>query len=457
MRAGRDNIHSEQSNAALPTLAERAVPRYTSYPTAPHFGPSDAGAYARWLSELAPESSLSIYLHVPYCVALCHYCGCQTKAARRREPVEAYADHLAHEIRLVQAVTRARRVHRIHWGGGTPSILGSERLFAITSELSQAFDLSALREHAIEFDPRYVTSQLAESLVRMGVNRASLGVQDFSLHVQEAIGRIQPFETVANAVTRLHDVGITRLNFDLMYGLPRQDDDDATRSAELAVSLQPARFAVFGYAHVPWFKPHQRLIASDELPRAVERLAQFERIRRVLTGAGYRPVGLDHFARADDELTKAAAAGRLRRNFQGYTTDQADALLGFGASAIGLLPQGYVQNAHDAAGYGRRIGMGRFAISRGLQLSQEDRIRGRIIERLMCDFAVDLDAIEAEFGDERTQFATELGELERLADLVEISGRRVTITPKGRPFARLIAAEFDSYLHSGLVRHSRAV
>jgi oxygen-independent coproporphyrinogen-3 oxidase len=439
-------------------LAERSVPRYTSYPTAPHFSPSiDAAAYGRWLAELPADASLSIYLHVPYCVALCNYCGCQTKAVRSREPVEAYADLLSEEFRLVGAATGARTVHRIHWGGGTPSILGPRALLFLADELSRSFDLTGVREHAIELDPRYVTAELADALVRMGVNRASLGIQDLSPHVQEAIGRIQPFDVVADAVAQLRKAGITRLNFDLMYGLPRQSVGDAIRSATLAASLEPARLAVFGYAHVPWLKPHQRLIASDSLPGAAERLTQFEQIRRALTGAGYRPVGLDHFALADDELAAAAAATRLRRNFQGYTTDQSDALLGFGASAIGLLPQGYVQNAHDAAGYGRKIGMGEFATSRGLRLSHEDRVRGRIIERLMCDFAVDLDAIEDKFDQEPGGFAAEIGALAGFAGFVEINGRRVTITPQGRPFARLVAAEFDAYLPKGRARHSCAV
>jgi oxygen-independent coproporphyrinogen-3 oxidase len=439
-------------------LAERYVPRYTSYPTAPHFSSNiDASAYGRWLAELPADASLSIYLHVPYCVALCNYCGCQTKAVRSREPIETYAELLSKEFRLVSAGTSARTVHRIHWGGGTPSILGARALLSLTDELSRIFDLTRVREHAIELDPRYVTAELAEALARMGVNRASLGIQDLSSHVQEAIGRIQPFEVVEDAVARLRMAGVSRLNFDLMYGLPRQSVGDAVRSATLAASLDPARLAVFGYAHVPWLKPHQRLIATDALPGAAERLTQFEEIRRVLTHAGYHPVGLDHFARADDELTEAAAAARLRRNFQGYTTDQADALLGFGASAIGLLPQGYVQNAHDAAGYGRRIGMGQFATVRGLQLSHEDRVRGRIIERLMCDFAVDLDATEDEFDRKRGGFAAEIGALAGLVGFVEIKDRRVTITPQGQPFARLVAAEFDAYLAKGRARHSRAV
>jgi oxygen-independent coproporphyrinogen-3 oxidase len=314
-----------------------------------------------------------------------------------------------------------------------------------------------LLEHAIELDPRYVTSELAEALTRMRVTRASLGVQDLSPHVQQAIGRIQPFSQVVDAVAYLHQAGITRLNFDLMYGLPRQSVDDAVRSAQRAASLRPASFAVFGYAHVPWLKTHQRLIASGDLPGASERLEQFERIREVLTGDGYRAIGLDHFALVDDELAQSADCGRLHRNFQGYTTDEADVLIGLGASAIGSLPQGFVQNSHDIARYERRIAAGEFATTRGLQLSDDDRVRAAIIERLMCDFAVDLDAIASEFAMAPGGFSAELERLSHLPALVDVDGQCVAITRQGQPFARLIAAEFDTYLQNGAARHSRAV
>jgi len=440
------------------SLAERSVPRYTSYPTAPHFSPAvQAGTYAEWLSQLPADASLSLYLHVPYCTAICHYCGCQTKATRRDEPVRTYADYLLQEIALVQQATAARSVHRIHWGGGTPSILGGERLSAIFGALASRFDLRQLREHAIELDPRYVTFELAEALAHMRVKRASLGVQDLSPHVQQAIGRIQPFSQVVDAVAHLHRGGIVRLNFDLMYGLPRQSVEDAVRSAERAASLRPASFAVFGYAHVPWLKTHQRLIANEDLPGASERLEQFERIREVLTGEGYRAIGLDHFALADDELTQSADSGRLHRNFQGYTTDEADALIGLGASAIGSLPQGFIQNSHDIARYERRIAAGEFATTRGLQLSGDDRVRAAIIERLMCDFAVDLEAVAGQFGIASGAFSAELERLSHLPALVDVEGQRVAITRQGEPFARLIAAEFDAYLQKGEARHSRAV
>lgn len=435
-------------------LAERTVPRYTSYPTAPHFSAAvGAGSYAEWLSALPADATLSLYIHVPFCTELCFYCGCNTRAVRKREPVEAYAERLIEEIALLGAL-RGRRVTHLHWGGGTPSILGPRRLKTIAARLASLFDLSALKEHAIELDPRRLDTPLIRTLAEIGVSRASLGVQDVSPRVQHAIGRIQPFELVERAADGLRDAGIAALNIDLMYGLPEQTAREVARSAELAASLGPQRLALFGYAHVPWFKTHQRLIEEAALPGARERLDQAEAAAETLCGLGYQAVGLDHFARPNDALAVAARDKRLRRNFQGYTTDDADALIGIGASAIGRLPQGFVQNAPDVAGYSRAIAAGRFATVKGIALSHDDRLRGAIIERLMCDLAVDLDA----FGG-ATRFAAERGALAPLAaqGLVAIDGARIAMTAAGRPFVRLAAAAFDAYLAASAKRHSLAV
>ena len=439
-------------------LAERNVPRYTSYPTAPHFTPAvGADCYADWLAALPQDGLLSLYIHVPYCTRLCLYCGCHTKATRRREPIEAYAARLIDEISLVAAQARGRVAH-LHWGGGTPSILGVDLLHAVTDALRERFDFSALREHAIELDPRLVTPSLARTLAAIGVNRASLGVQDFAPHVQEAIGRKQPFETVARTVAQLQDAGITRINLDLMYGLPRQTIDDVRRSAELAASLAPQRLALFGYAHVPWFKTQQRLIREADLAGPAGRLEQARAASEALLANGYVAVGLDHFAHADDDLALAARSGTLHRNFQGYTTDAADALIGLGASAIGKLPQGFVQNAVDIAGYSRAVQSGRFATIKGVALNEDDRLRAHVIERLMCDLAVDLDAVGREMKTDEP-FAEELAELTPLAreGLVQVDGRRISVTAEGRPFVRLAAAAFDGYLRANRSRHSVAV
>jgi oxygen-independent coproporphyrinogen-3 oxidase len=288
----------------------------------------------------------------------------------------------------------------------------------------------------------------------MGVNRASLGVQEFSPHVQKAIGRIQPFGVVAECMGMLRAAGIADVNIDLMYGLPKQSVSDLEHSIALADSLKPQRFALFGYAHVPWFKANQRMIQEGDLPGTEARLAQAEAARALFVKLGYQQIGLDHFARPGDALAAAARKGELHRNFQGYTTDTADALIGFGASAIGRLPQGFVQNAADVGGYARAIGNGQLATVKGLAFSADDRLRGRIIERLMCDFAVDLDTVA-----EPQDFSEELAALAPLEDegFVEIAGHRITMTNTGKPYVRLAAAAFDSYLKSGQARHSKAV
>jgi oxygen-independent coproporphyrinogen-3 oxidase len=435
-------------------LTERNVPRYTSYPSAPHFtaavGPD---TYRHWLSALPAGSAVSLYIHVPFCTELCYYCGCNTRAVRKREPVDAYAERLIEEIALIGDLNGARLTH-LHWGGGTPSILGPEWLETVAGKLASHLDISGLKEHAIELDPRRLDQPLVRTLKAIGVNRASLGMQDASPHVQHAIGRVQPFELVERAANWLRDAGIENLNLDLMYGLPKQTARDAARSAELAASLRPRRLALFGYAHVPWFKTHMRLIDDASLPNAAERLEQARVAAETLASFGYQPVGLDHFALPDDELSVAAREGRLHRNFQGYTADDANALIGLGASAIGKLPQGFVQNAPDLAGYARAIGAGHFATVKGLALSDDDRLRAAIIERLMCDLAVDLNQFG---GPER--FGSELATLHKLAalGLLVIDGARVTVTDAGRPYIRIAAAAFDSYLTASPKRHSVAV
>jgi len=446
--------HSVEMNADL-TLLERNVPRYTSYPTAPHFSAQvGAPTYAGWLRALPEDATLSLYLHVPYCTELCHYCGCNTKATHQRVPVVRYAEHLLQEFRLVAALSGRRRVTHLHWGGGTPSILGEDWLARITDALGNAFDLSSLLEHNIELDPRKITRSLAQTLVEIGVNRVSLGVQDFSPQVQRAIGRIQPFDQVQRGVALLREAGLDRINFDLMYGLPKQSRADVARSAELAVSLVPQRIALFGYAHVPWFKKHQALIRESDLPGAAERLEQARLAAEVFAGSGYDAIGLDHFAQPDDDLAIAAREKRLRRNFQGYTTDSADALIGLGASAIGKLPQGFVQNAPDVAGYARAVAVGRPATVKGLALDDDDRLRAEIIERLMCDLSLDL----RDFGGSNG-FRAELDALMPLAaaGLISVEGDTIVVTETGRPLVRLAAAAFDAYLPGNRARHSVAV
>lgn len=441
-------------------LAERMVPRYTSYPTAPHFSKTIGDAQMReWLADLSTDSSLSLYFHVPFCKEICAYCGCHTKALQQDAPLTAYKETLLREVELTAATTPARRVDSIHWGGGTPGILGPARFLEIAERVGELFALSPNVEHSIELDPRLLTAEFVGMLSRAGVNRASLGVQDFNSHVQLASGRTQPFEIVAQAVDMLRAAGVSAINLDLMYGLPKQSVADVVRTARLAASLSPWRLAVFGYAHVPWFKTHQKLIDAADLPGAAERLAQAAAVRATLEQEGFVAIGLDHFAHPNDPLAIAARNGHMRRNFQGYTIDQADALLPFGVSSIGRLPQGLVGNAADLAGWRRAVEADRFPVTRGLAFSREDRARGAIIERLMCDFTVDYGVLALEHGYAIDAFDAAKTALIDLAEdgVVELTDRRVTVTPRGQPFLRLAAAAFDVYLAAAPARHTVAV
>jgi len=435
-------------------LAERNVPRYTSYPTTPHFSAAVTPArYREWLEALPREAHLSLYIHVPFCEELCHYCGCNTRAVRKRGPIDAYAEELLKEIALLR-VLAGRKLTHLHWGGGTPSILGPRWLRAVAATLATQFDLSGLKEHAIELDPRRIDPALVAALKAIGVTRASLGVQDTSEEVQRHIGRIQPFALVERAAGWLREAGIRDLNIDLMYGLPGQTVAHVRDSAARAAALEPQRLALFGYAHVPWFKTHQRLIDETKLPGVSERLTQAQAAADTLIAAGYAAIGLDHFALPADSLAVAAREKRLRRNFQGYTVDEADALIGLGASAIGRLPQGFVQNAPDLGGYTRALAAGEFPIVKGLALSDDDRLRGAMIEQLMCDLELDLGA----FGG-AARFAAEIEQLQPLADagLLVRDSDRIVMTPEGRPYVRIAAAAFDAWLAAGQTRHSLAV
>ena len=436
------------------------MPRYTSYPTAPHFSAAvGASTYASWLDDLQKSDTLSLYVHVPFCRNICLYCGCHTKAVRRSGPIEAYAERLAGEIALIASHTGCRRVVHLHWGGGTPSILGPEGLRNLVAQLDVHFDLAALREHAFELDPRYVTKELAAALADIGVTRASLGVQDLSAHVQKAMGRIQPVSGVQQAVDTLREVHISEINIDLMYGLPNQSIDDIRRTALLAHELKPQRLAVFGYAHVPWLKPHQRLLDESSLPMPAARFDQATATHEILISLGYEPIGLDHYAVPADSLAVAARAKTLRRNFQGYTTDDASALIGIGTSAIGHFPQGYVQNASDTATYSRAIMANHLGTGRGLALSTADRVRGRIIEELMCHLVCDIDGLLNEYNCAQESFEQEIEALLPFGaeGLVQINGNRISVAESGRPYLRLVAAAFDAYLPNSHARHSVAV
>jgi oxygen-independent coproporphyrinogen III oxidase len=429
--------------------ADERLPRYTSYPTAPHFtaeiGP---GMYAEWLHELPDDAVGSLYVHIPFCRRMCWYCGCNTTVALRDEPVIAYARTLRQEMALIRArLGGSLRVAHVHFGGGTPTILEAGEYLRLMEAIRLSFDVAAEAEIAIEIDPRTLTRAMAKALGEAGVTRASLGVQSLDRDVQAAINRLQSLEDTARAVDMLRRAGVAAINVDLIYGLPLQTVSSCLATVGECLGLRPDRFSVFGYAHVPDFKKHQRKIDARQLPDGAARAAQAEAIADRLQAAGYRRIGMDHFALAGDAMAMAAAAGRLHRNFQGYTTDPAETLIGVGASAIGRLTGGYVQNESVLRAYVAAIGDGRLATAKGIALSEEDRLRAALIERIMCDFRVDIDAVCLSRGRTREHVADAFPALDHL----EVEGiiRRehgiVEIEPEARALVRAVAASFDSY------------
>ena len=444
---------------------EGRVPRYTSYPTAPHFTPLvGRDVYARWLAKLPADTSLSLYLHVPFCDRLCLYCGCNTSVVRLETSHRAYAGLLMREIdRVAALIGRRATVSHVHWGGGTPTSLPADCLVAIMEKLKDRFTFSRGTEVAIEIDPTSLPPDRRDALGQMSVTRISLGVQDLEPAVQKAIGREQSYEATQACAEAARALGVGSLNLDLIYGLPLQKTAGVTQTARRALALKADRVAVFGYAHVPWMKRHQSLISEDTLPGPGERFAQRSAIHRVLTReGGYVAVGLDHYALPNDSMAKAGTAGRLKRSFQGYTTDAAPALIGFGASSIGSLPQGYVQNAPTAAAYAKEIETDQLATVRGIALTADDRLRRDIIERVMCDLEVDLDGLAGKHGADPGQLkAAAAGGMPRFVEdgLASWDGGRIAVTERGRPFVRSIAALFDAYLNQAgdKPRHSRAV
>ncbi|MEQ9795714.1 oxygen-independent coproporphyrinogen III oxidase [Parvibaculum sp.] len=437
------------------------VPRYTSYPTAPHFSPAvDGAAYARWLRALDPAAPLSLYLHVAYCAEMCWFCGCHTKATRKYAPVADYLDAMLAEAKLVARALPARmRVDHIHFGGGSPTLLTPADFGQTLATLREYYNVTLDAEIAVELDPRTADEAYVAAMAKAGVTRASIGVQDFDAKVQRAINRIQPHDVTARVTRWLRAHGVSAINMDFCYGLPYQTVASLIDTVDKAAALRPARIALFGYAHVPWMKPHQKLIPEESLPGLAERWAQYEAAAECLIGHGYVSVGLDHFALPDDAMAEAHEKGALHRNFQGYTTDRAPVLIGFGASAIGALPQGYVANELAIDRYKAAVREGRLPVTRGIAVNGADRLRRDVIERLMCDMGVDLDEIALMHDVAAETFDEELTRLASLeADgIVMREGRRLTVTEEGRPLVRAVCAVFDEYLGQGAARHSKAV
>jgi oxygen-independent coproporphyrinogen III oxidase len=445
----------------LARYADQALPRYTSYPTAPHFAPDvGASAYARWLATVSSGSAGSLYLHIPFCRSMCWYCGCHTTVSRGQDLIASYVKTLRREIEFVsQSLPVKLLVNHVHFGGGTPTLLDPSGLLGLMDLLRARFVVSAEAEIAIEIDPRTLTQDMISALGTGGITRASLGVQSFDHVVQQAIGRVQSFDATARAAEGLRRAGIRGLNFDLIYGLPHQTVASCIETVAQCLALAPDRLSVFGYAHVPSFKKHQRKIHEDSLPGALARHEQAEAIAGTLLEAGYVRIGLDHYAQPKDALAIAQAEGTLRRNFQGYTTDQAEILLGMGASAIGRLPQGYVQNEIGLQQYTGRLNEGHLPVARGYAFRSDDRFRAELIERLMCDLRVDVGEVSRRHGRSMQPIMQAFPAVQSLEQdgIISLQESLIEITPAARPLLRSVAAAFDGYLGMSGRAHSRAV
>lgn len=443
----------------LAKYGEARLPRYTSYPTAPRFsaavGPE---TYEGWLRNLPPTEPVSLYLHIPFCRSMCWYCGCHTTITRQNEPILDYLTALRREINMVaDKAPQPLPVSEVHFGGGTPTIIQPVEFVALMDLLRGSFRFTDNAAIAVEIDPRTLTAEMAAALGSAGVRRASLGVQSFDPVVQKAINRIQSEEQTAEAVENLRRQGVGRISFDLIYGLPRQTVRSCAETAAAAIAMRPDRLAVFGYAHIPSFKKHQRMINEQALPDSEARSEQAAAVADTLVAAGYRQIGLDHFALPNDDLALAQESGTLRRNFQGYTTDNCETLIGFGASAIGKVGGGYVQNEVAVGSYARYIAAGRLATSKGYRLTAEDRVRAAILERLMCDFEADVPAICSAHGFDPASILDNTHRLDELSDdgVLDMTDGVIRVRQDQRFVIRAVAAAFDAYLDQSPRTHSK--
>ncbi len=440
-------------------LFDARAPRYTSYPPANHFtDQTGAGDAAEWMAQVPSGSRVSLYLHIPYCRRLCWFCACRTQGTSTDRPLVSYLQYLKAELALVSATLPDDVVlSQIHLGGGTPTLLPPEML----EELGEAIADFRPRSHdntfSVEIDPTEVDEDRIAALMKIGMTRASIGVQDFDPEVQESIGRIQSFEQTSDVVNMLRDAGIGSLNMDVLYGLPHQTKSRMADSVQRVLSLAPDRVALYGYAHVPWMAKRQILIPTDALPKAEERLELFDTARRLFMWDGYREIGIDHYAREGDTLAEADRTRTLRRNFQGYTDDTAEVLIGLGASAISRFPQGYAQNHSTSSRYASAVTEGRLATVRGYAMSDEDKLRAKMIENLMCRFELDFKALSDTFGVTIESLKERVAHVpERFGDYVDMRGNKLRITESARLIARLVANELDTFaMLDG--RHSRAL
>ncbi|MHB1092206.1 oxygen-independent coproporphyrinogen III oxidase [Thiobacillus sp.] len=455
------------TSTTLELLQKYSVPgpRYTSYPTAPYF--RTTFSEADWDEALAASSAdrgLSLYAHIPFCDTLCHFCGCNMVATRDYSKTQPYLVYLEQEMaRTAQRVDPARTVRQLHWGGGTPTYLNPDDIRRLMGMMRQHFTLAPDAEISCEIDPRELTRAHLEALRESGFNRVSFGVQDMDPAVQEAVNRIQSHSLIQQVLDWSRELGFSSINLDLIVGLPKQTVTSFRRTLEQVTEWSPDRLAVFAYAHVPWLKKHQRLIKEEDLPDSATRLGLQQAVNEMLGAVGYVNIGLDHFARPDDELVHAQQNKTLWRNFQGYTTHKDSDILAFGVSSISQTADVYMQNDKNLKRYQERIGATGLAVERGLKLTRDDQIHRDAITRVMCDLELDFAAFGREWDIVVADYLVDaLTNLRPLADdgLVTLAPDRISVTPQGRLFLRNIGMCFDRYLKeaaSSQPRYSRTV
>ncbi|TFW10166.1 oxygen-independent coproporphyrinogen III oxidase [Oxalobacteraceae bacterium OM1] len=445
-----------QFDAALIRKLSQQGPRYTSYPTADRFTEGfSSGDYLQAVSNvraMGARNPLSLYLHIPFCESLCYYCACNKIITKTKSKAETYLGYLLREIDMqARLFAGMNRVEQLHLGGGTPTYLSDEQMGRLMAHLRRSFDFAddAVGEYSIEIDPRTVDPQRVHSLRRQGFNRISLGVQDFDEEVQKAVNRIQPEAQTVDAIRAAREAGFRSISIDLIYGLPKQNVISMSQTLAKVIAADPDRISIYNYAHMPQMFKSQRLILDEDLPSPETKLDMLGLCIRRLTEAGYVYIGMDHFAKPDDELAVAQRMGRLHRNFQGYSTHAEAEMVSCGVSAISAVGGAYAQNEKTLDAYYEAIERGQLPIARGIQLDTDDMLRRILIQMLMCNFEVPIRAVElAHPIDFATYFATELGKLREFeADgLLTLSDDWITVTPKGRLLIRNICMAFDKYL-----------
>ncbi len=442
-----------------PTLIERfggRGPRYTSYPTADRFiAGFDPAKYSQALLERAGRrlAPLGLYLHIPFCRSICYYCGCNKIGTKHQDKSAQYIAALQREIDLITTlIGRGQRISHLHFGGGTPTFMLDEEFATLFDTISKRFDLADDGEYSIEVDPRTVSPKRLWTLRALGLNRISLGIQDFDPEVQKAVNRVQSYEETRALIAAGRDAGFHSINVDLIYGLPKQTVEGFERTLELTIDAAPDRVALYHYAHLPHlFKPQRRIHDAD-LPSAQTRSRIFDRAVQMFRAAGYVYLGLDHFARADDELAVAQREGRLHRNFQGYCSHDSGDLIAVGVSSISAVGSVFAQNEKSLEAYYARLMQGELPIARGMTIGYDDFVRADVIKSLMCNFRIWWPEIEARHGIQASRyFADAIAELAPMheAGAISISEKGIEVLPKGRLLVRAVAMAFDRYLKHG--------